>query len=51
MAAALARTLDDPSAARIRAAAGRDLHAEHYTWDAVARAVERQYLEALAVRA
>ncbi|WP_022929777.1 glycosyltransferase family 4 protein [Patulibacter americanus] len=51
MADALARTLDDPSAARVRAAAGRDRHAERYTWDAVAGAVEAQYVEALGLRA
>ncbi|MBF6619479.1 MAG: glycosyltransferase [Patulibacter sp.] len=48
IAAALRRTLDEPSAAAERAAAAREHHRAHRTWDAVADAVEALYLGLLA---
>ncbi|MGX6449843.1 glycosyltransferase, partial [Patulibacter sp. S7RM1-6] len=47
MAAALTRTLDDPAATAARVDAARARHREAFTWDAVAAAVEREYLRTL----
>ncbi len=47
LAAALLATVEDPAAAARRGDAARARHAARYTWDAVASAVERVYLELL----
>ena len=47
MADALLRTLDDPDAARTRAAAAQERRRREFTWDVVSRQVEDVYREAL----